>query len=204
MYNPPRFKSENWQEAFEWMEQRPFATLVTVKDSLPWVTHLPLTPEWRASELYLVGHMARANPQSQGLNGVKATAIFHGPQAYITPTWYAENDVPTWNYLAIHARGTIETLEGREALEDCLRKLTTHAEKYWPSGWEFWIPPDLQGEAFQKSILGFQMKVDELNFKKKLGQHRSREDFEGVIQGLATRPDEEAKALRAEMIKIRK
>src|SRR5687768_7755686 len=105
MYNPEYFRCNDRKEALELIAQYPFATMITVTTAevpgsavTPVVSHLPLVCQEIGDHLHLLGHMAKANQHWKALEGAQATIIFHGPQAYITSKWYAENDVPTWNY----------------------------------------------------------------------------------------------------------
>ena len=202
MYNPPRFQSDDHNEAFAIMDANPFATLITVSDGKPLVSQLPLTPKKTADAITLIGHLARANPHSRALASADATVIFHGPHTFITPKWYAENDVPTWNYLTVHATGKVELIESFDGIVECLRELTTHVERHWPSGWDFFVPDDLDGDRLTKNIVGFKIKIENLSFKKKLSQNRSAEDRAGVIRGLATRDDDGSRGVLEEMKRV--
>ncbi len=202
MYNPTRFKSTDLDEAFKLMEGFPFATVITVADGKPMITHLPLTPVRNGDSIELIGHMARANPHSKVLACSAMTAIFHGPHTYISPKWYEENDVPTWNYLAIHATGKLSIVDTETGLLKILQGLTDHVERLWPSGWSFFLPEDLQGERMTSGIVGFRMIVEDLNFKKKLNQSRSEKDHEGVLSGLSSRTDDNSRLIQAEMKKL--
>lgn len=202
MYNPQRFKSDDTTEAFDLMDQNPFATVITVVDGKPFVSHLPLTPKMVGIEIELVGHLARANPHWKSFANSQVTVIFQGPHTYITPKWYAENDVPTWNYSTVHVTGKIELIENFDGIVECLKELTAHVERHWPSGWRFFIPDDLMGDTLPKSIVGFKLKVDEINFKKKLSQNRTAADRAGVLRGLGSRNDDNSRASLADMSKL--
>lgn len=202
MYNPQRFKSEDDQEVFELMDRHPFATVITVVDGKPFVSHLPITPKKIGDKIELIGHLARANPHWRSFVNSQATVLFHGPQTYITPKWYAEDDVPTWNYSTVHVTGPVDLIESTEGIVECLKELTTHIERHWPSGWEFFIPGDLTGDVLSKSIVGFKIKADEINFKKKLSQNRSPADRAGVLKGLETRSDDSSRSVLTEMRKL--
>lgn len=202
MYNPQRFKSADTNEAFHLMDQNPFATVITVVDGKPFISHLPITPKKVGDKIELIGHLARANPHWKSFSSSQVTVIFHGPHTYITPKWYAENDVPTWNYSTVHVTGKIELIESHDGIVDCLKELTAHVEKHWPSGWEFFIPDDLTGDMLPKSIAGFKIKVAEINFKKKLSQNRTPADRAGVLKGLETRDDDNSRSVLSEMKKL--
>lgn len=202
MYNPPRFKSENTNDAFQLIERNPFATVISVSDGKPIVSHLPLTPKKVDEDVILIGHFARANPHWKIFANNQATAIFHGPHTYVTPVWYAENDVPTWNYATVHISGSVQLIETYDGIVDCLKELTSHVERHWPSGWDFFIPDDLNGDILPKNIVGFKIKIESINFKNKMSQNRSAADRTGILKGLASRTDDNSQAVLAEMKKL--
>ncbi len=202
MYNPQRFKSADTNEAFDFMDKNPFATVITVVEGKPFVSHLPLTPKMVDNEIVLIGHLARANPHWKFLAATQTTVIFHGPHTYITPRWYAENDVPTWNYSTAHVTGKVELIESHDGIVECLKALMAHVERHWPSGWDFFIPDDLTGEILPKSIVGFRIRADEINFKKKLSQNRTPHDRAGVLRGLESRGDDNSRAILSDMLKL--
>lgn len=84
----------------------------------------------------------------------------------------------------------------------CLKELTTHVERHWPSGWDFFIPEDLTGDILTRSIVGFKIIVDSINFKKKLSQNRSAADFSGILKGLQGRQDEASQLVLADMLRL--
>ena len=103
MYLPKRFKNGDLQKSISIIEKYPLETVISVTEAGPFVSHLPLVAENQESQLTLYGHLARANPHWKLLDRRDVYVVFNGPNAYITPTWYAENDVPTWNYAVVHA-----------------------------------------------------------------------------------------------------
>jgi len=202
VYNPQRYKVTDTDEVFELMDRYPFATIITVTDGKPFVSHLPLTPKKVGDKIELIGHLARANPHWKSFAGTLATVIFQGPHTYITPKWYAENDVPTWNYSTVHVTGAVDLIESYEGILECIKELTAHVERHWPSGWEFFVPDDLVGEVLPKNIVGFRITVDEVNFKRKLSQNRTPVDRVGVLRGLEARTDDNSRAVLADMLAI--
>lgn len=202
MYLPEHFENADVDRTLSIMRAFPLATLISVDaDHQPVVSHLPLVVEHSEAGLICVGHLARANPQWPLLRGGVATAIFHGPDAYITPTWYAENAVPTWNYAVVHARGPVTLIETHDGIIRCLEKLTALVEQ-GENRWSFWIPDDLAGVVAQ-SIVGVQLRVETLQAKFKLSQNRSDADRDGVIRGLHGRADAGSHALCALMEQLR-
>ncbi len=172
------------------MADYPLATIISQTQSGPYISHLPLVVEQKGDELYLLGHLARANSHWKVMNGQSPLVIFHGPNAYITPQWYEQNDAPTWNYVVVHVTGNCTLIENSSDLQMCLEKLTDHVE-VGSNPWKFWIPEDLSGEGkLEKAIVGFSIKIESIQSKFKLSQNRSQQDRQRVIQGLIERGDE--------------
>lgn len=187
------------------MERYPFATLITQTESGPVINHLPLMIDVTGSMVKLIGHLSRHNPQLEHFQkGLQVTAVFHGPQTYITPRWYAEHDVPTWNYAVVHATGAARALESHKEVLNILRKLTGKFEPRTadPQGyWKFSLPEDLSSEKdLSAAIAGFEIELTHLEGKFKLGQNRSQADKTGVIRGLQARGDETS----AQMLELMK
>ncbi len=203
IYNPARFSVSDLEKSFQFMESHPFATVISISEGLPVISHLPLVAKREGDEFVLIGHLARANPHARVLaEGAGATAIFHGPHAFITPKWYAHDDVPTWNYSTVHTVGQVTVIDEYEGIVECLRELSAAAERKWPSGWEFFVPEDLAREKLSKHILGFKIRVETLQHENKMGQKLSTEDQAGVIAGLTDRGDDNALAVRNAILEL--
>jgi transcriptional regulator len=171
------------------------ATLVTLTSDGLIASHVPmlLDPE-PAPYGTLLGHLARPNPQARGGMG-EALAIFQGPEAYITPSWYATKRatgkvVPTWNYVAIHAYGTAEFFLDRERLRDVVTRLTEREEATRTEPWAVTDAPADFIDGMLNGIVGFALPIARLEGKWKMSQNRPAEDRAGVIGGL----DEEGRA----------
>ena len=139
MYIPAAFAETDLTKLHDFIEQNSFGLLVSQVDGLPFATHLPFLLERTAGPHgTLVGHMARANPQWREAGGQTALAIFSGPHAYISPTWYeAEQVVPTWNYTAVHAYGRVQIIEDEDALLDIVQRSVRVYEQAMPRPWSF-------------------------------------------------------------------
>jgi transcriptional regulator len=185
MYLPAQFKNENEAEIIEIMGKYPLATVIS---DGPFISHLPLVIDTSKKELVLLGHLARANSHWKLLSGSKVSVVFNGPNAYVTPKWYAQNDVPTWNYAVVHIQGRAELIEDQEGIVDCLKKLTAHAEAGVVDPWEFWIPEDLS--HLSAAIVGFRIVAEDIQAKFKMSQNRSEEDRKRVTEGLRSRSDQ--------------
>lgn len=192
MYNPARFQEQDPKLWRDLVNHYPLATVISIVEGLPQVSHLPLVLGEEDGQTVLYGHLAAANPHAKNLDRASVYVIFHGPQAYVTPKWYVENDVPTWGYAVVHMQGRAALLSDRENLTESLRKLSQHME-VGPEAWAFWIPPDLEKNLSQ-AIVGLRIVVESVNAKFKLNQGRTAEDFQGVIKGLSEREDGRALA----------
>jgi transcriptional regulator len=198
VYLPQHFENAELAPSLALMRAYPLATVISVDpDGSPFVSHLPLIVEQEGDGMVCIGHLSRANPHWKLLGGRHSTAIFHGPNAYITPSWYVQNSVPTWNYAVVHVRGLVTLIEDRPGIVGCLEALTAAVEK-GPEAWRFWIPEVLR-DTLESAIVGFRLTVDTVQSKFKLSQNRSAADRERVLRGLAGRTDEASHSVRALM-----
>jgi transcriptional regulator len=191
VYIPPAYREQDLAALHAHIAAVGLATLVTVGEDGPLVSHLPLMLDpcvGRYGEL--TGHLARANPQWKASDLAKpALAIFMGPDAYVSPAWYPSKQehgrvVPTWNYGTVHARGTLELFDDPERLMANVTGLTDHHESRVGSSWKVTDAPAdyLRGQL--KGIVGIVLKIDALEGKMKLSQNRSMADRQGVVSGL--------------------
>ncbi len=200
MYIPAAFAEPDLARLHDFIRQNSFGVLVTVVDGLPFATHLPFLLEPTAgAHGTLVGHMARANPQWREATGQTALAIFSGPHAYISPTWYeAEQVVPTWNYVAVHAYGRVQVIEDESSLLEIVRETVRVYERTMPRPWSF----DPSGTFVRRllgQIVGFRIGVEKIEGKWKLNQNQPLERRKRVVRALQERGDESARALAAMM-----
>ncbi len=137
-----------------------------------------------------MGHIARGNSQWRDTSpNTEALAIFVGPDAYISPSWYQSKKetgkvVPTWNYVAIHAHGPVAFFEDAARLRENVTQLTNHHEATFPKPWQVTDAPGSYIDAELKSIVGFEMSIRRIEGKWKMNQNRPEEDRRGVIRGL--------------------
>jgi len=186
VYMPPSFAAHDSTAIAQVIREHPFATLVTGTGAEPQVSHLPLLLETDGTpQGALIGHMARANPHWQQFAEGSTLAIFHGPHAYVSPSWYTKpaTMVPTWNYLVVHVRGSMTLIDDPQQKHDMVRQLTSRFESGRPEPWQL----QLEGQrlaAMLGAIVGFRMTIERVDAKFKLSQNRAPEDREGVIAGL--------------------
>lgn len=203
MYVPKRFTNDNVLQSFELIRNNPLATVITCHPDGPFISHLPLVLEIEDDRMVLYGHLARANPHAALLSQSELTAVFMGPHTYITPDWYAVEDVPTWNYMTVHVRGKAQMISDFDGIIECLKKLTDHMEKDRSPRWEFSVPPDLQPGVLEKHIVGFRVEVEKEMTKFKLSQNRSDADFKGILEGLSAQSDDMSAAILKQMKALR-
>ena len=202
MYIPPLHKEDRTEILHAAIRAAGLATLVTLTPDGLIASHVPvlLDPD-PAPYGTLLGHLARPNPQSRGaVAGTEALAMFLGPDAYITPSWYETKRqtakvVPTWNYVAIHAYGTVEFFNDRDRLLDIVTRLTDRQEAPRAEPWAVTdAPPDFI-DMMLKGIVGFALPLTRLEGKWKMSQNRPAEDRAGVVQGLTDQGRAEVAAL---------
>ncbi len=186
MYIPASFKNTDLKELHEHMCKWSFVTLITIAEETSHITHVPVLLDVKSGKFGVItGHFAEQNPHWKYLKRDKESiAIFHGPHAYISPTWYAEPDVPTWNYSVIHAHGPVEIIREKNLLLNQLKELIAKFENNDYSNWDISKLSDEYIDTLLGMIVGFKLTITKLEGKYKLGQNRSRRDMEGVINQL--------------------
>lgn len=194
MYLPAHFAEPRVDELHRLIQAHPLGTLVSHgADGLD-ANHLPFLLDAQAGEAgTLLAHVARANPLWQTLtDGAPVLVVFHGPQGYISPSWYpgkqdAHRRVPTWNYEVVHAHGTLHVHEDEKFLRRVLALLTRTHEAAEPQPWKMGdAPADYLAEQLQR-IVGIEVRITRLVGKRKLGQNHELRDREGAIQALDAR-----------------
>ena len=201
VYIPGHFAARDRASAVRLFHEHPFATLVTPSAAEPFVTHLPLI-HIADSEPYgtLHGHFARANPHVGAATQAPSVAIFHGPHAYVTPSWYTDpaGAVPTWNYAVVHAHGPIALARDPAETRAVLDLLIQRFESPRAAPWKVGLTP-ARLDAMIGAIIGFRIKLTRIDTKLKLSQNRSREDRDRVAAGLEAEDYADARATAAWM-----
>lgn len=185
VYLPKNFRVDDLSRLQDFMDRYDFATILSFGDQAL-VSHLPLVLDRSRGERgTLVGHLALANPHARALEaGADTLCIFHGPHAYISPGWYPDpNDVPTWNYAVVHARGHARLLRDPKAVDATLAQLVQKNESRRSSPWEYRITDELKAELLPR-IAAFEIEIASLEGKFKLSQNRIEGERMGAIQGL--------------------
>lgn len=199
MFTPSHYKNENITEIKKFLVHNSFGILVNQVDGKPWATHIPLELDVDSSgNDILVGHIAKANPQWKHFKQKEQVlCIFNGPHSYVSSSWYKEEEVPTWNYIAVHVYGTLKILD-EEALLASLHKLV---DKYEKDSKEPISIHDMSPKTMRqiKGVVGFQIKIEDIQATYKLSQGREH-DHTKIIAALEER-DAHSKAVAKAMKK---
>jgi transcriptional regulator len=209
-YPGPAFREERTDVLHAAIRQLAFGTLITHAHGDFVVSHLPFEVEAQPAPYgTLLGHVARYNPQWREIDGggIPALAIFQGPHAYVSPSWYPgkrqdPRQVPTWDYIAVHARGTLRVFHDEERLHDLLQRLVERNESSRPGPWRITDAPADYLREQMRYIVGLELRIGKLEGRYKLSQNRDAADQEGARNGLSLGNEREravAEAIEREM-----
>lgn len=196
MYLPKHFAESRVDVLHQFIRTYPLATVVTLGSSGLNANHIPLHLSPDPSPFGILrGHVARANPIWQDIDSdIEVLAIFHGPDAYVTPSWYptkAETGkaVPTWNYAVTHAYGTLRIIDDHDWLRSHLEELTAHNEAVFSDPWQLGDAPAEFIDKMIGAVVGIEMVITRLVGKWKVSQNQPTPNQAGVIRGLQARGD---------------
>ncbi|WP_372945341.1 FMN-binding negative transcriptional regulator [Muriicola sp.] len=200
MYIPQHYKNEDLSEVKEFIVTHSFGILVNDLEGKPWATHTPLelTTDSGGRDI-LIGHIAKANPQWRAFAGnPRVLCIFHGPHSYVSSSWYKEEEVPTWNYIAVHVYGSLQVMTEEEVLA-WLSSLVDHHE----AGEKDPISLHRMSDATLRQVrgvVGFRIQIEEIQAAYKLSQGRE-EDHARIISELSSKKDPGSKEISGIMNK---
>jgi transcriptional regulator len=191
VYQPAHFAQSDPQALAGLMQAHPLAVLVTAGADGPEADHVPL--QYDAATGTLRGHVARANPLWRQADGQPVLAVFRGPEAYVSPSWYpskAEHHkvVPTWNYAVVHAHGTLRAVDDADWLRQLVGDLTDRHEAGRPAPWSVSDAPQDYIAQMLRAIVGVEITLTRLEGKWKVSQNRSAADRDGVAAALGDDP----------------
>jgi transcriptional regulator len=204
MYVPKYYKIDSPDEVRDFINANGFATLISQVESRLWATHIPLLLDTgQQGKEILTGHLSRANRQWKNFNNNdEVLAVFMGPDAYISSSWYDHENVPTWNYMAVHVYGRIRIVEG-ELLKEQLGKMV---DKY-EAGLENPVNLKTMSKEYLeqeiKGLVGFEIEISEIQAASKLSQNRDEKNYERILAGLAQKGDRDSLRM-AELMKKKK
>ena len=199
LYIPRPHLIEDREFLQDFMDEYSFVELITAAPGIC-VTHIPVLLDRNTGKYgTLYGHISRKNPQGETFDGRHpAVAVFRGPHSYISPTWYETTEaVPTWNFAVVHASGKPKAITEEKPLHDLLAKLVSKFENHWNSSYDFKESaydfnkmPDRFTRGLMAGIIGFEMEVERLEGKFKLGQERGEPDRERTLRNLRSSKQE--------------
>jgi transcriptional regulator len=194
VYLPPAFTEARPEVLIAHIERHDFGLLISHGPAGLVASHIPFLVEREDDGLHLVGHLARPNPQVAELSdGGEVLAIFTGPHAYISPGWYASGPaVPTWNYVDVHAYGTLRLIDDVDWLRIVLRRLSDRHEARSAEPWKMQDLPEAYMSGMVKGIIGLDIAVVRLEGKYKLSQNRPAADRPRIAAALEARGDADA------------
>lgn len=200
MFIPKHYREEDRQKLLAFLKQNNFAALVTFDGAAgkPIATHTPVEVVETESGWTIYGHISRANTQKKTFGDNEALLIFQGAHTYISARWYAEVDVPTWDYMIVHVYGKVREIQGEE-LYAILGRLVEHQEKETSYRLES-LPQDMVQKEI-KGIFGFAMDVTRVDGGYKLSQGKTEKERENIISELEKRGDEDSKMIAQEISK---
>jgi transcriptional regulator len=189
MYIPEHFRVPDHADAIAFMRANPFAILVSSTDDGPFATHLPIFVSETAEHVVLRGHVAKANPHWRYLEQQpNCLTIFHGPHAYVSASNYTTREnVPTWNYGAVHVYGKARVFASPEELQGVLHQLIGTFEPAYAEQWA--TLNETYRERMLSHIVGLEIAVTKIEAKFKLSQNRTKEEQANVITSLGKAED---------------
>jgi transcriptional regulator len=189
VYVPEHFRANDHADAIAFMGRNPFAILVSSTDDGPFATHLPVFVSATGEHLLIRGHVAKANPHWRYLEGqASCLMIFHGPHAYVSASNYVTREnVPTWNYGAVHVYGKARVFKSPEDLQGVLHQLIGTFEAAYADQWA--SLSETYRERMLSHIVGFEIAVTKIEAKFKLSQNRTKEEQSNVISSLEKAED---------------
>ena len=200
MHLPASFVESDLAALDALIERDNFITLITVRDGAPELNHLPVLYRRAGEAIELRGHWARPNPQAR--HAGPATAIVHGPHAYVSPSWYPDKEaqarVPTWNYAVAHLAGTLETFDDEASLARLVDELSRQHEPRVGRDWRFEFERDDQRVQL-RGIIGFRFRVEAATLKFKLNQNHPAANRLAVAAELERQPREAGRDIAALM-----
>ena len=184
MYIPAYYKNENLEEVKEFLKANSFGILISMVDGKLWGTHIPLELEVDPNGNEVIyGHVSKANQQWKDLDkNEEVLLIFNGPHAYVSSSWYTIEEVPTWNYIAVHVYGQLQIIE-EEELRYALKKLV---DKYEANMKHPIRIEELSDRTMRqiKGIVGFKITITDIQAAYKLSQTRSEDDHKTIVDEL--------------------
>ncbi|MDN3677400.1 FMN-binding negative transcriptional regulator [Flavobacterium paronense] len=203
MYIPELYKNEKQEDIQNFIHQNGFGILINQTNGKLWATHIPLLLEEKDGKQFLVGHVSKENPQADSFKTNDAVlAVFSGAHSYISSSWYDHENVPTWNYLAVHVYGKVQL----HSLEESIQALKRLVDKYEAKSEKPVRVEDLSKKTMlqARGIVSFEIEITAIEAKKKLSQNRDDKNYQNIISKLENSNDYQSIEVAKEMKMNRK
>jgi len=190
MYIPKFFKVEDIEIAKSFIQENSFGILINQVDGKPFATHIPLVIETKSkNKSVLFGHIVKANNQWKAFHeDQEVLVIFQGPHAYVSSSWYDDENVPTWNYAAVHVYGKIKIVDN----ETVYKHLSKLVDKYEMGNENPVRVSSMSASMLEKqmnAIVGFEIHITEIQAAEKLSQNRDEKNYNNIIVELEKKGD---------------
>ena len=188
MYIPKAFLTTDQSEIISFIKKYSFGTIITVDEGKPIATHLPFLVVEQDEKMFLKSHFASVNPQAKSLEGQEILVIFTEPHAYVSPKFYEKKqNVPTWNYLAVHIYGGAKIIEDEAGKLELLEKTIQNYEEEYLKQWNN-LALDYKLKML-KGITAFEIEVSDIQAKKKLSQNKTVIEQQNIIKAFENSAD---------------
>ena len=193
MYTPKYFRNEDQHAIKDFIRQNGFGILISATNGNLLATHIPL--ELSAEGTKLSGHISKGNPQGKDLPAAgEVLVVFSGPHTYISSSWYDHDNVPTWNYIAVHVYGTIRLIEGEELFHSLAQLIDKYEKNSADPVTVEKLTPAYMQQAM-KGVTGFEINITRIEATQKLSQNRDRKNYTNIIHELDKRGDNDSTAI---------
>jgi transcriptional regulator len=182
MYMPDHFRVDDEAEIFDFLRANAFGQLISLVEGRLFSSHIPFL--FADDRRTLFAHLAKANPQWRELEGQEVLITFQGAHDYVSPSWYQNPGVPTWNYQAVHIYARCHLIEQQQRLAEIIHSLTNVYESAFEKPWQ-----PQYADAMLKAIVGLQLDISDIQCKYKLNQNRSPGDRINVAEQYRTMGD---------------
>ena len=201
MYIPDIYKNKNKEEINKFIQENSFGILINQTNGKLWATHIPLELDTNKNgDSILFGHLSKENPQWEGfIENNEVLAVFSGPHSYISSSWYDHENVPTWNYIAVHVYGTIKIIDAEAAIE----VLKKQVDKYEQKSKNPVRIEDLSKKTMMQSsgIVAFEIEITQIQATRKMSQNRDEKNYQNIISELEKTNTNDSIAIANEMKK---
>lgn len=203
MYIPKQYLGQSKEHAIAFMNAYPFGLFISSSEDIPVATHLPFLIEENEDEITIISHLAKANEQLNQLENKQVLVVFSEPHAYISPKHYnSPVNVPTWNYVSVHAYGKVQFIQDKNELNLLMEKTISIFEPSYLE--QYRTQPSTYLDGLMRAVIGIKIKVEKLQFKEKLSQDKTEEERQKIIDSFEKNGDHQQHAIAKYMKQLLK